>query len=67
MKKKGLVLQGNEITIKKIVIKSQTSDIDNIVMPSDDNDVIYNILGVRVTEMKPGNIYIRNGKKVIVR
>ena len=67
LKKKGLVLQGNEITIKKIVIKSQTSDIDNIVMPSDDNDVIYNILGVRVTEMKPGNIYIRNGKKVIVR
>ena len=49
------------------MIKSQTSDIDNIVMPSDDNDVIYNILGVRVTEMKPGNIYIRNGKKVIVR
>ena len=67
LKKKGLVLQGNEITIKKIVIKSQTSSIDNIIMPSDDNDVIYNILGVRVTEMKPGNIYIRNGKKVIVR
>ena len=67
LKKKGLILQGNEITIKKIVIKSQTSSIDNIVMSSDDNDVIYNILGVRVTEMKPGNIYIRNGKKVIVR
>lgn len=67
LKKKGLILQGNEITIKKIVIKSQTSSIDNIIMPSDDNDVIYNILGVRVTEMKPGNIYIRNGKKVIVR
>ena len=61
------MLQGKKKKKKKIVIKSQTSDIDNIVMPSDDNDVIYNILGVRVTEMKPGNIYIRNGKKVIVR
>lgn len=67
LKKKGLILQGNEITIKKLVLKSSTSSIDNIVMPADDNDVIYNILGVRVTEMKPGNIYIRNGKKVIVR
>ncbi|MGN1255793.1 MAG: hypothetical protein ACI4UA_01360, partial [Bacteroidaceae bacterium] len=42
-----------------------------IVMPSFDQDasaeVIYNLQGQRVFETQPGNIYIINGKKVLVK
>lgn len=42
-----------------------------IVMPSIEKEapeeVIYNLQGQRVTETQPGNIYIINGKKVLVK
>lgn len=42
-----------------------------IVMPSIEKEapeeVIYNLQGQRVTEIQPGNIYIINGKKVLVK
>ena len=59
-------MQGNGITIKKVVLSSSTSGIEQLVV-SEDNDVIYNTLGVRVKEMKSGNIYIKNGKKIIAQ
>ena len=65
-KKVGMLMQGNGITIKKVVLSSSTSGIEQLVV-SEDNDVIYNTLGVRVKEMKSGNIYIKNGKKIIAQ
>ena len=62
----GMLMQGNGITIKKVVLSSSTSGIEQLVV-SEDNDVIYNTLGVRVKEMKSGNIYIKNGKKIIAQ
>lgn len=44
-----------------------TAGIENSLITNNDDDEIYNLLGVRITEMKPGNIYIKNGKKIIVR
>lgn len=65
-KKVGMLMQGNGITIKKVVLSSSTSGIEQLVV-SEDNDVIYNTLGVRVKDMKSGNIYIKNGKKIIAQ
>lgn len=65
-KKVGMLMQGNEITIKKVVLSFTTSGIEQVFV-SDDDDAIYNPLGVRVKEMKSGNIYIKNGKKIIAQ
>lgn len=65
-KKVGMLMQGNEITIKKVVLSFTTSGIEQVFV-SDDDDAIYNPLGVRVKEMKFGNIYIKNGKKIIAQ
>lgn len=45
-----------------------TTDIDAVTTgtPSDD-ELIYDIYGRRVTEVKKGNIYIKNGKKFFVK
>jgi hypothetical protein len=45
-----------------------TTDIDAVTTgtPSD-NELIYDIYGRRVTEVKKGNIYIKNGKKFFVK
>ena len=45
-----------------------TTDIDEVTTgtPSD-NELIYDIYGRRVTEVKKGNIYIKNGKKFFVK
>ncbi len=41
--------------------------VENVVVNQPENDIIYDILGRRVNEMQPGNIYIKNGKKFIAR
>ena len=45
-----------------------TTDVDAVTTgtPSDD-ELIYDIYGRRVTEVKKGNIYIKNGKKFFVK
>lgn len=65
-KKVGMLMQGNEITIKKVVLSFTTSGIEQVFV-SEDDDAIYNPIGVRVKEMKSGNIYIKNGKKIIAQ
>ena len=51
----------------RFVIDGETG----LVLPSFEEkssvDVIYNLQGQRVTETQPGNIYIINGKKVLVK
>jgi len=41
--------------------------VENVTIDQPENDIIYDILGRRVNEMKAGNIYIKNGKKFIAQ
>ena len=41
--------------------------VEDVHVETTSTDAIYDILGNRVTEMRAGNIYIVNGKKVIVK
>lgn len=41
--------------------------IQSINTSTSDNDCTYDLMGRRITTMQPGNIYIRNGKKFIIR
>ena len=57
-------------TVNSLVLRfgGNTTDIDAVttITPSND-ELIYDIYGRRVTEVKKGNIYIKNGKKFIVK
>ena len=58
-------LRYNQAVIRYIMPKGKTP-VDNVVVDSDEN-VIYDIMGRRVSEMTPGHIYIRGGKKVVAQ
>ena len=46
----------------------ETTDIEDAVLaPATDNDAIYDLSGRRVNEVTKGGIYIKNGKKFIVK
>jgi hypothetical protein len=56
--------------VKSLVLRfgGNTTDIDAVTTGTPSNDeLIYDIYGRRVTEIKKGNIYIKNGKKFIVK
>ena len=59
-----------DVTPSSLVLRfgGNTTDIDAVTTgtPSD-NELIYDIYGRRVTEVKKGNIYIKNGKKFFVK
>ena len=62
-----LDLSFTQSIIYKIRPKGYTP-VENVTTDNANNDdVIYDILGRRVSEMKAGNIYIKNGKKFIAR
>ena len=45
-----------------------TTGIDNMQFPTDNSGVtIYDTMGRKVTSMKKGNLYIMNGRKVVVK
>lgn len=44
-----------------------TTGIDNSELTTQNSQLIYNILGLRVETMQPGQIYIVNGRKVIAK
>lgn len=50
-------------------LKTFRTELSNLpgVQVGEGQDAIYDILGQRVKMMRPGNIYIRNGKKVVIR
>lgn len=56
----------NEALVGNIrLIRLEDSSIDEIsIMDSSTDEVIYDLLGRRVSEVRPGGIYIRNGRKV---
>lgn len=48
----------------RIVIDGDITGLEAVETDSTD-DVIYNMMGMRVTRMIPGNVYVVNGKKVV--
>ena len=44
-----------------------STGIDNATLPSSEEIVIYDLMGRKVTTMEKGNMYIINGRKVIVK
>ena len=44
-----------------------TTGIDNATLPNSNEVVIYDLMGRKVTTMEKGNMYIINGRKVIVK
>ena len=63
---KGIVFQGHGIRLKRVELTGSATAIPSVVRASDTNNVIYNLAGQRVTNPTKG-IYIRNGKKFIIR
>lgn len=64
---KGIALQGHGIRLKKVTLgKSGGTGIQSVVKATIDDGVIYNLAGQRVTNPTKG-IYIKNGRKFIVK
>lgn len=62
-----LVIQGHGVIISKVVVKApEASGIKNTVIYQNDDNTIYNLQGQRVDNPQHG-IYIRNGKKFVVK
>lgn len=62
-----LVIQGHGVIISKVVVKApEASGINNTVIYQNDDNTIYNLQGQRVDNPQHG-IYIRNGKKFVVK
>ncbi len=62
------ILAGADASSLVLKFGGNTTDIDAITTgTTSDNELIYDIYGRRVTEVKKGNIYIKNGKKFFVK
>lgn len=66
LKTKGLIIHGAKVTINKIVLKGEATGIIPVFITPKSNNTIYNLKGQRVTNPQRG-IYIRNGKKFVVK
>ncbi len=67
IKKKGLLFQGHGIKVTKAVLTATPSaSIQNLNYSSEQNNIIYNLSGQRVTNPSKG-VYIMNGKKVMIK
>ena len=67
-KSKGMLFQGHGILVKKAILtKTPTADIKSISKEDGSkHDSIYNLQGQRITKPSKG-IYIKNGKKYLVK
>ena len=65
---KGIVMQGHGIRLNKVVLASpEATAIQSVVKVSNsDNAILYNLSGQRIANPRKG-IYIKNGKKYIVK
>ena len=64
---KGIALQGHGIRLNQVVLEASVSTgIQSIIRADDSNAPIYNLSGQRVLSPRKG-IYIKNGRKYIVR
>jgi hypothetical protein len=56
-----------EIRNEELEIRNGQESIANGQWPTVNGQPIYDLNGHKVTDLQPGNIYVRNGKKVVVR
>ena len=63
---KGIVFQGHGLRLKKVVLAGPETGIQRVILSTDDSSPIYNLSGQRVITPRKG-IYIKNGKKFIVK
>ena len=64
---KGMAIQGHGIRLKKVTLdKSGGTGIQGVVKVTIDDGIIYNLAGQRATNPTKG-IYIKNGKKFIIK
>ena len=66
LKTKGLIIHGAKVTINKIVLKGEATGIIPVFITPKSDNTFYNLKGQRVTNPQRG-IYIRNGKKFVVK
>ena len=66
LKTKGLIIHGAKVTINKIVLKGEATGIIPVFITPKSDNTIYNLQGQRVENPQHG-IYIRNGKKFVVK
>ena len=64
---KGMAIQGHGLRLKKVTLgKSSGTGIQGVVKATINDGIIYNLAGQRVTNPTKG-IYIKNGKKIIIK
>ena len=63
---KGIVIQGHGLRLNKVVMATPSSIRDSRTQMSNFSHIIYNLSGQRVNATDKG-IYIRNGRKYVVR
>lgn len=65
---RGIALQGHGIRLKKVTLGKSGGDtgIQSVVKATINDGVIYNLAGQRITNPTKG-IYIRNGKKIVIK
>ena len=56
-----------EIRNEELEIRNGQESIANGQWPTVNGQSIYDLNGRPVTDLQPGNIYVRNGKKIVVR
>lgn len=64
--RKTLPYRSLGIVIRPVTKQTPTSINNTIYAPKNSSNVIYNIYGQRIKEMKHGNVYIINGKKTFL-
>ena len=65
---KGMAIQGHGIRLKKVTLDKSSggTGIQGVVKATIDDGIIYNLAGQRVNNPQKG-IYIKNGKKIIIK
>ena len=67
IKKKGVILHGVGVTLKKVVlIDKPSTGIENVITDKETNKAIYDLNGRKVTSPKKNNVYIVGGKQRVL-
>ena len=65
---RGLVIRGQAYTITKITVtKGGVTAINRLQAPNTRDGIIYNLSGMEVKGQPAKGIYIKNGKKIVIR
>lgn len=63
----GVIIPESEDAKMNIIIIDETAGIESVKAEANYSDAIYNLQGMRVTNIVKGGIYVKNGKKIIIK